>query len=217
MYSLSHSTLSHLYLYMAPLFLRMGSLSFGATRRLLMVLLPPKYTLLCPWDICSSCIYFYSTCNSLVILTFHFISMKTISALLLEAFAKYFTSIISSWVNLTFKNTLFFIQDNVHPVSFDIQWKSGYIWISWVFILLDCVEIVPDWLLMPNNKNNFFIRMMVGDLCAVLLQADYLTLDGILSSVFFLVCTMWKRKWLRFGIYILSSAGIIQLSLSMQL
>ena len=102
------------------------------------------WCLLCPWDICSSCIYFYSTCNSLVILTFHFISMKTIFALLLEAFNKYFTSIISSWVNLTFKNTLFFIQDNVHPVLFDIHWKSGYIWISWVFILLDCAEIVPD-------------------------------------------------------------------------
>ena len=48
-YSSSNSTLSHLYLYMTPLFLRMGSLSFGATRRLLMVMPPLKYT-------CTSCL-----------------------------------------------------------------------------------------------------------------------------------------------------------------
>ena len=36
-YSSSQSTLSHLYLYMTPLFLRSGSLSLGAIRRSLMV------------------------------------------------------------------------------------------------------------------------------------------------------------------------------------
>ena len=36
-YSSSQSTLSHLYLYMTPLFLRIGSLSLGAMRRSLMV------------------------------------------------------------------------------------------------------------------------------------------------------------------------------------
>ena len=34
-YSSSHSTLSHLYLYMTPLFFRMGSLTFGAIREVL--------------------------------------------------------------------------------------------------------------------------------------------------------------------------------------
>ena len=43
MYSSSHSTLSHLYLYMMPLFLVIWSLSLGATRRSLMVLPPLKY------------------------------------------------------------------------------------------------------------------------------------------------------------------------------
>ena len=37
MYSSSHSTLSHLYLYMTPLFFSIGSLSLGAMRRFLMV------------------------------------------------------------------------------------------------------------------------------------------------------------------------------------
>ena len=37
MYSSSHSTLLHLYLYMTPLFFTMVSLSFGAIRRFLMV------------------------------------------------------------------------------------------------------------------------------------------------------------------------------------
>ena len=41
-YSSLHSTLSHLYLYMMPLFLEMWSLSLGATRRSLMVLPPLK-------------------------------------------------------------------------------------------------------------------------------------------------------------------------------
>ena len=44
MYSSSYSTMSHLYLYMTPLFLVMESLSFGAIRRLLVVLPPLKYT-----------------------------------------------------------------------------------------------------------------------------------------------------------------------------
>ena len=43
-YSSLQSTLSHLYLQMTPLFLVMGSLSLGATRWLLMVLSPLKYT-----------------------------------------------------------------------------------------------------------------------------------------------------------------------------
>ena len=43
-YSSSHSTLSHLYLYMTPLFFNRGSLSLGAIGRLLMVLPPLKYT-----------------------------------------------------------------------------------------------------------------------------------------------------------------------------
>ena len=43
-YSSSHSTLSHLYLYMIPLFWVMRSLSFGAIRRSLMVLPPLKKT-----------------------------------------------------------------------------------------------------------------------------------------------------------------------------
>ena len=43
-YTSSHSTLSHLYLYMTPLFLRIGSLSFGAMRRFLMVSPPLKCT-----------------------------------------------------------------------------------------------------------------------------------------------------------------------------
>ena len=38
------SNLSHLYLYMMPLFLVMKSLSFGATRRSFIVLPPLKYT-----------------------------------------------------------------------------------------------------------------------------------------------------------------------------
>ena len=37
MYSLSHSTMLHLNLYMTPLFLRIGSLSFGVIMRFLMV------------------------------------------------------------------------------------------------------------------------------------------------------------------------------------
>ena len=44
MYSSLHSTLSHLNLYMMPLFMVVGSLSLGATRRSLMVLPPLKYT-----------------------------------------------------------------------------------------------------------------------------------------------------------------------------
>ena len=44
MYSSSHSTLSHLYPYMTALFIRMGSLSFGAMRRFLMVSPPFTYT-----------------------------------------------------------------------------------------------------------------------------------------------------------------------------
>ena len=44
MYSSSHSTQSHLYLYMTPTFLRVGSLSLEVTRRLLMVLPPLKNT-----------------------------------------------------------------------------------------------------------------------------------------------------------------------------
>ena len=44
MYSSLHSTLSHLYLYMMPLFLVIWSLAFGANRRCLMVLPPLKYT-----------------------------------------------------------------------------------------------------------------------------------------------------------------------------
>ena len=44
MYSSSHSTLSHLYLYMTPLFLRMGSLSFGVMRRFLVVSPPFRCT-----------------------------------------------------------------------------------------------------------------------------------------------------------------------------
>ena len=43
-YFSSHSTLSHLYLYVTPLFLRIGSLSFGAIRRFLMVSAPLKCT-----------------------------------------------------------------------------------------------------------------------------------------------------------------------------
>ena len=46
-YSSSYSTLSHLYLYMTPLSLRMESLSLGATKRLLIVLPPLKYTVYC--------------------------------------------------------------------------------------------------------------------------------------------------------------------------
>ena len=44
MYSSSQSTLPHLYLYITPLFLSMVSLSFGCTRRSLIVLPPLKYT-----------------------------------------------------------------------------------------------------------------------------------------------------------------------------
>ena len=43
-YSSSQSTLSHLYLYMTPLFLRSGSLSLGAIRRSLMVWPPLRCT-----------------------------------------------------------------------------------------------------------------------------------------------------------------------------
>ena len=43
-YSSSQSTLSHLYLYMTPLFLGIGSLSFGAMRRSLMVWPPLRCT-----------------------------------------------------------------------------------------------------------------------------------------------------------------------------
>ena len=44
MYSWSQSTLSHLYLYMTPLLLRIGSLSLGAIRRSLMVWPPFRCT-----------------------------------------------------------------------------------------------------------------------------------------------------------------------------
>ena len=44
MYSSSHSTLSHLNLYMTPLFLRIGSLSLGVIRRCLMVSPPFRCT-----------------------------------------------------------------------------------------------------------------------------------------------------------------------------
>ena len=42
MYSSAHSNLSHLYLYITPLFCLMFSMSLGATRTLLMVLTPLK-------------------------------------------------------------------------------------------------------------------------------------------------------------------------------
>ena len=48
-YSSSHSTLSHFYLYMTPLFIRIWSLSFGAIRRFLMESPPLKY-------ICTPCL-----------------------------------------------------------------------------------------------------------------------------------------------------------------
>ena len=47
MYSSSHSTLSHLYLYMTLLFFRIGSLSFGDIRRFLMV--NPQYSVKGGW------------------------------------------------------------------------------------------------------------------------------------------------------------------------
>ena len=48
MYSSSHSTLSHLYLYMTPLLFWIGSWSLGAIRRFLMVVPSLKYTCT-PW------------------------------------------------------------------------------------------------------------------------------------------------------------------------
>ena len=53
MYFSTHSSLSYLYLYITLLFWMMFSLSLGATRRLLMVLPPLKWTWYLPYYKCS--------------------------------------------------------------------------------------------------------------------------------------------------------------------
>ena len=55
---------------------------------------------------------------------------------------------------------------------------------------MGCAGIVPDWLLMPNSKTTELydlIRVMAGDLCAVLQQAFYLTLDSTTVFGVFLI------------------------------
>ena len=65
MYSSSHSTLSHLYLYMTPLFLRIGSLSFGAIRRFLMV--DPPFRCTCIPYLCMFFWSFHSALDGMVL------------------------------------------------------------------------------------------------------------------------------------------------------
>ena len=71
-------------------------------------------------------------------MTFHFVSVCTISTLLFEAFTKYFTSIISRRVKSTLKNTLLFINYLIHPVPLTISEKV---------VIFELFEIAFDWLL----------------------------------------------------------------------
>ena len=86
------------------------------------------------------------------LLTFHLVILRSNFVSYILASHSSVVLIKSSWDKILSKDTLllFNIMYIQSLVSFSV--KSSYIQISWVYILLGYIEIVSDWLVMPQVK-----------------------------------------------------------------
>ena len=98
------------------------------------------------------CYYCYVLMNYYFLLTFHWVILRSNFVSYILASHSSVVLIKSSWDKILSKDTLllFNIMYIQSLVSFSV--KSSYIQISWVYILLGYIEIVSDWLVMPQVK-----------------------------------------------------------------